>query len=605
MRKLFKKHKKNIILVLLIFLVSSVIADISMALEDKPDMVSYEEFQKDLVGGKIDTVYYTPSGEYMRYTLHNKKTLKMNVQERSEYEHKKDSEWRMTIYPAYEDFRIDVSKHGALLKLKSFEPSSLTIILNTVSLGVPLLFIFMLFNLIRQQTNIGSQKEEELLQTSNKKFSDVIGHDETIEDIKFIVKLMQDNKLGANVGASVPKGVLFSGDPGTGKTLLAKAIAGEAGVPFIYANASSFMELYVGVGAKRVREIFKVARKHKPCIIFIDEIDAIGQSRNMGFGNSEHRQTINALLQEMDGFKTEEGIFIIGATNMPDHLDKALTRAGRFDREIRINPPRDWKVRKQLFEHYLEAKPIGDDVNLELLSKQTAGFTGADIESVVNEASIICAMRDGQYIVANDIEEAIDKKVFKGNRTKKKEMNLDREIVAYHEAGHAVTSYLLGIDVARASIMGTTSGVGGAVFQQDSESQFLSDRDFLNKIKVCYGGRASESIKFGQVTTGASNDITQATNLIRCYVQRYGFDEEFGLLDVGVLEKYVDTDAILSKFSNLSKRLYSETVALLKDNYYLVEVLSEKLLDLETISGDSITEILNLAKENHKPIEEV
>lgn len=599
MKKLFKKHKKNIILVILILLVSSVIVDISMALEDKPKMVSYEKFEQDLKAGKVDTVYYTSTGEYMRYTYHNKETRKMSVQERSEYTHKKDSEWRMTIYPAYEDFRVDVSKYGALLKLKSFEPSSLTLILNFVSISIPLLMIGLLINLIYHQMHVGGTKENELLQTSNKKFSDVIGHDETIEDIRFIVKLMQDNKLGANVGATVPKGVLFSGDPGTGKTLLAKAIAGEAEVPFIYANASSFMEMYVGVGAKRIREIFKVARKHKPCIIFIDEIDAIGQSRGM-IGNSEHRQTINALLQEMDGFNTEEGIFIIGATNTPEQLDPALVRAGRFDREIYINPPKDWKVRKKLFEHYFESKPLSDDVSLETLSKQTAGFTGADIESVVNEASIICAMRSGDYIVSNDIEEAIDKKVFKGNRQKEKEMTRDREIVAYHEAGHAVVSYLFGIEVARASIIGTTSGVGGAVFQKDGESQFLTDTDFLNKIMVCYGGRASEQIKFGKVTTGASNDITQATHLIRNYVQRYGFDEEFGLLDVKVLEKYVDTDAILSKFSNLSKTLYNETVNLLEGNYNLVETLAQKLLDLETISGDSITEILDLEKEPSK-----
>ena len=283
---------------------------------------------------------------------------------------------------------------------------------------------------------------------------------------------------------------------------------------------------------------------------------------------------------------------------MPDELDKALLRAGRFDRKIMINPPKDWRVRKQLFEHYLKDKPVSSDVDLDVLSKQLSGFTGADIESVVNESALIAAMHNEEVITNAHIEEAIDKVVFKGNRSKEKEteVNTDKKIVAYHEAGHAVASYLLGIDIARASIISSTSGVGGAVFNQESDSQFLTNMDFRNKIKVLYGGRASEEIKFGTVTTGASNDITQATNLIQKYVQRYGFDDDFGLLDINVLERYMDTDKIMTKFSTMSKSLYSETMKLLQENYNLVEVLAQKLLEMETLTGDSIKEILEMNK---------
>lgn len=598
LKKLWKKHKGYIIALILFVIVGGSVAEQAIYDANEPKFVTYEKFEKDLENGKIDTIYYNAQEEYMRYTLLNDETKKLSVNERREYKGYKKEDWRMTIYPAYEDFRKEALETGTLMVVKSFEPNTLAVVISLLPMVLMIYFFVSMFSIMRKSMNLGEMKDNELLQKSSVKFSDVVGHDEVIEDVKFIVQMMKNPKLGEKTGARVPKGVLFSGEPGTGKTLLAKAIAGEASVPFIYMNASNFVEMYVGLGAKRVRELFKIARKNKPCIIFIDEIDAIGVSRGTRGGNSENNQTLNALLQEMDGFSTEEGIIVIGATNTPDRLDKALVRSGRFDRKIEIHAPKDWKVRKKIFEHYLKDKKVSSDVDLNTLSKQVAGFTGADIESIVNESALITAMHEEEIIKNSAIEEAIDKVVFKGNRSKEKEISADKRIVAYHEAGHAVTSYLLGIDIARASIIGTTSGVGGAVFQQESDSQFLTDVDFLNKIKVCYGGRASEGIKFKQVTTGASNDISQATNLIQKYVQRYGFDKEFGLLDVNMLEKYIDTDKVLSKFSKLSIRLYNETFELLSSNYYLVEVLADKLLQLETLSGDNIKEILDYAKEH-------
>ena len=559
------------------------------------ELVSYTEFVKDLDSGKIDTVYYSVSEEYMRYTLLNKETKKMTLEERLKYKDYELDSWKCTTFPAYEDFRKDLAEKGVNVVVRSFERNIVGSIIGLVPI---VFFIYLLVGvavMIKRQ-NGSSVSEGELIQTSSVKFEDVIGHDEVIDDVKFIVNLMKNPKLGESTGARIPRGVLFTGSAGTGKTLLAKAIAGEAGVPFIYMNASGFIEMYVGLGAKRVRDLFKVAKKHKPCIIFIDEIDAVGSKRGKN-SHSEDRQTLNALLQEMDGFSTEKSIIVIGATNTPESLDKALLRAGRFDRKIEINPPKDWKVRKQIFEHYLKDKPVGG-IDIDSVSRQLSGFTGADIESIVNEASLITAMNERKAITTAEIEEAIDKVVFQGNRRKENSENTDKRIVAYHEAGHAVLSYLLGIDIARASIIASTSGVGGAVFEQESDSCFMTDEDFRNRIMILYGGRASEKIKFNVVTTGASNDITKATNMMYRYIQRYGFDSDFGLLDIDVLEKYVDSDKTLKRFSALSKTLYNSAVGLLQENYDLVEALANRLLEVETMSGDSIKELLEITKED-------
>ena len=438
-------------------------------------------------------------------------------------------------------------------------------------------------------------KSEDLLQKSNVKFKDVIGHDEVIDDLKFIVSLLKDPSKGKILGAEVPRGILFSGDPGTGKTLLAKAIAGESEVPFIYMNASNFIELYVGTGAKRVRELFNMAKKNSPCVIFIDEIDAIGQQRGSARGSSENDQTINALLQEMDGFKDKGNIFVIAATNKPDSLDKALVRAGRFDRQIVIRPPKDWNVRKDLFDFYLKDCKVSDDVDTGNLAKQLVGFTGADISSVVNESKLIATMNDSVFIAMRDLEEAVDKIIFKGNRSKTEGYKKDKEIVAYHEAGHAVVTYLLHEPIARASIAGTTSGVGGVVFREEKNSQFQTNVDLENHLCIAYAGRCAERIKFDIVTTGASNDITQATNVILAYIEKYGFNTKFGMLDMEVLhnQSLIDNSYIVSLMSEMAVAYEKKTNDLLINNFKLVEILADKLLECETLSGDGILELFS------------
>ena len=464
----------------------------------------------------------------------------------------------------------------------------------------------------------GRVTEKDVIQTTDVTFDDIIGHDEIIDDIKFITELIKNPDKGKEVGVQIPKGILLDGPPGTGKTLLAKAIAHEAGVPFLNQNASGLIEMYVGLGAKRVRGLFKIARKKEPCVVFIDEIDAVGAKiarkkapcvvfideidavgakRGKDKNSSENDQTINALLQEMDGFNGREGIFIIAATNRADTLDEALVRSGRFDRKITVNPPRDWTVRRDLFEHYLGKFKCSEAIDIDTLAKQTPGFTGADIAMVCNEASIVAIMHNKEEIDTACIEEAIDKKVFNGNRSKTEAPEDDRNIVAYHEAGHAVMHYILGEPIARASIQATTSGVGGVVFGVDKGTMFTTRKMLRDMVLVGYAGRVSEEIKFGteNITTGARNDIEQATDIITSYIEKYGFDEDFGLLSIGVLadKHLIDSKYIVNRSSTISKELYIECKKLLSENYEKVELLAKALLKHETMSGADIKTLLD------------
>lgn len=558
----------------------------------KIEKVEYTEFLDDVENGKVDTVYYSASDEWMTYTLLNDDTKDMTQEEREEYTYKSEDKRRVQ-YPAYDTFRKDMLEHDVHLVLDRNNTTVVDMFSMMVSLAVPTIWIVIIMRMMKGQMK--GVEAKDIIQTSNVKFSDVIGQDEILDDVKFITELLKNRDLGEEIGAKVPKGILLSGEPGTGKTLIAKAIAGEAGVPFIYVNSSSLIEMFVGLGAKRVRETFKIARENAPCIVFFDEIDSIGIKRDTRGSNTENEQTINALLQEMDGFTGRDGVFIIAATNRADKLDSALTRAGRFDRQIVVNKPRDWKVRVKLFEFYLEQFSVASDIDVETLAKQVSGFTGADIAAICNEASIIAVMHKKPFIDMACLEEAIDKKVFKGNRAKEEHFKEDKKIVAYHEAGHAVIHYLLGEPMSRVSIIGTTSGVGGVVFGEDSDTQFLTKEYYENRVKICYAGRASEQIKFNSVTQGASSDITQATGILEEYVSRLGFEEEFGLLDMNVLaeRQIIDKSNAFELMQRKSKELYGETVDLLTKNYDLVEKLAKALLEYETLNGKEIEEVLS------------
>lgn len=589
-KKFLQKNKNWVYTVFVSFMAWLIVINFYTAqTAEEIEEVTYTEFLTMCEEGKVDTVHYSSTSEYMEITLFNEETKDMSRKDLDEYEYEVE-DMRKVLYPEYDEFRKDMLEMDVNLEIIS-DALWIDILSTLITFAIPIFWIAILWKMMNAQNK--GLDEKLILQTSNVKFSDVIGQDEILEDIQFIARLIKDPSISEDIGAKVPKGVLLTGAPGTGKTLIAKAIAGEAGVPFVSLSGSDFKELYVGMGAKRVRELFKIARKNSPCIVFIDEIDSVGAKRDSHKSNSEDDQTINALLKEMDGFTGREGIFILAATNHPDHLDSALVRAGRFDRQIAINPPRDWHVRQDLFNHYLKNYKISDDVDVENLAKTVSGFTGADIATICNEAGIIAMMHEKKFIDTACLEEAIDKKIFNGNRSKQESFKKDKEIVAYHESGHAVMTYILGDPISRASIIGTTSGVGGAVLGQDSESCFRTNEDMMNRVLIAYAGRASEEIKFKTLTTGASNDITQGTHLLKDYIFRHGFDETYGLLDLNVLIQLglIDSEDATKRLSEASKEAYKSAKAKMEANWMLVETLAQKLLEVETMSGNEIKEL--------------
>lgn len=593
-----KGGRRNLWITLMIvsvILLSITMLDTMMYDYNTPETVSTEEFMTSLKAGDIDTIYYDKASETMRYTLLNDETRNMTAKERESYVYEK-ADWRQTAYIGGENFRRDMLvKYRVNLKIQTFEPA-MSGIWSVISSFAIIVITFALVLMLVQNGTMNTKKFDSMQGQVNTTFKDVIGQDEVLKDLEFIVRMMKGEKLDT-LGATIPKGVLLSGPPGTGKTLIARAVAGEAGVPFFSANASEFIDMYVGVGPKTVRTLFKQARKHKPCVIFIDEIDAVASTRGAQGTTSEDNKTVNALLQEMDGFNKESGVFVIAATNNPDSLDPAIVRAGRFDRQVIVNPPRDWHIRRKLFDLYINDTPCNTD--LDNLAKQTVGFTGADINAVVNEAKLVAAMTDKSALDAECFETAIDKKLFKANRSSSDRHKRDVEIAAYHEAGHAVMNYLADMPIARASIIGSTSGVGGAVFQADKDSsQFSTKEEYEWQIKICYAGRASEAIKFGKITDGAGSDITQATKLIYTYCCKVGMSEEYGLLDIDVLKTVTPFAVPNDIMQKLSRDFMSETSKLIESNYDLVEAIAHELLDKETISGSDIINIIEKTKRN-------
>lgn len=367
-------------------------------------------------------------------------------------------------------------------------------------------------------------------------FDNVAGIDEEKEELQEIVEFLKNPKKFTDMGARIPKGVLLVGQPGTGKTLLAKAVAGEAGVPFFFISGSDFVEMFVGVGASRVRDLFEEAKKNAPSIIFIDEIDAVGRQRGAGLGggHDEREQTLNQMLVEMDGFTANEGVIVIAATNRPDVLDKALLRPGRFDRQIVVPAP-DVQAREQILEVHSQKKKFEADVDLKVIAKNTSGFSGADLENLLNEAALLAARKDKQAIGQREIEEAMAKVTMGPEKKNKVRTDKDRKLVAYHEAGHAVVSkYLPTQDpVHEISIIPRGMAGGYTMYRPTEDKSFISKTEMLENIVSLLGGRVSESLVLGDISTGASNDIERATSLAKAMVTKYGMSEKIGTITLG------------------------------------------------------------------------
>ena len=444
------------------------------------------------------------------------------------------------------------------------------------------------------------------------RFADVAGEDEAKENLQEIVNYLHDPKQYEEIGASMPKGILLVGPPGTGKTMLAKAVAGESNVPFFSISGSEFVEMFVGMGASKVRDLFKQAKEKAPCIVFIDEIDAIGQKRNSGNlgGNDEREQTLNQLLTEMDGFEGNTGVIILAATNRPDSLDPALTRPGRFDRRVPVELP-DLKGREEILKVHTKKVKIAPGVDFNTVARMASGASGAELANIVNEAALRAVRAGRKSVTQADLEESIE--VVIAGYQKKNSILTDKEkcIVAYHEIGHALVAakQTNSAPVQKITIIPRTSGALGYTMQVDEGNHYLMDKTELeNKIATLTGGRAAEEVVFGSITTGASNDIEQATKLARAMITRYGMSSDFDMVALEtVTNQYLGGDTSLAcsaqtqreidqKVVELVKAQHAKAVQILTDNRAKLDELAQYLYQKETITGDEFMEILNREK---------
>ena len=432
-------------------------------------------------------------------------------------------------------------------------------------------------------------------------FDNVAGLDEEKEDLQEVVDFLKDPQKYTKVGARIPKGVLLVGPPGTGKTLLAKAVAGEAGVPFFSISGSDFVEMFVGVGASGVRDLFEEGKKHAPCIIFIDEIDAVARQRGtgMGGGHDEREQTLNQLLVEMDGFGVNEGIIVMAATNRVDILDPAILRPGRFDRKVGVGRP-DVKGREEILKVHAHDKPLGDDVDLKQIAQTTAGFTGADLENLLNEAAIIAAKQNRGYVLQSDIKSAFTKVAIGAEKKSKLISDKEKKITAYHEAGHAILFHVLPDvgPVYTISIIPTGMGAAGYTMPlPENDEMFNTKQQMLEDITVLLGGRVAEEIIFGDVTTGASNDIKRATSTAHAMVTKYGMSDKVGLVVYGN-----DGDEVFIGRDLAHTRGYSEEVAKTIDGevHKIVEQCHERAKELILAHEDVLHKCAELLIEKEK-----
>lgn len=485
---------------------------------------------------------------------------------------------------------------------------------------LPLLLIAGLFLFIMRQIQVGGGKamsfgksRARLVENKQKvTFKDVAGVDEAKEELQEIVYFLKDPKKFTKLGGRIPKGVLLVGSPGTGKTLLARAVAGEAGVPFFTISGSDFVEMFVGVGASRVRDLFEQGKKNAPCLIFIDEIDAVGRHRGagMGGGHDEREQTLNQLLVEMDGFESTEGVILIAATNRPDVLDPALLRPGRFDRRVVVNKP-DLKGREQILGVHVRKTPVGPDVDVSKIARGTPGFSGADLENLVNEAALIAARSDKKYLQMEDFEKAKDKVMMGSERRSMVISDEDKKVTAYHEAGHTlVGKKLAGLDpIHKVTIIPRGMALGVTQTLPEKESLNLSKNKAINMIAFLFGGRAAEELVFKDITTGAGNDIERATAIARSMVCEWGMSEKLGPLAYEKREgpvflgmqygqtdrNYSDSKAqeIDAEVSEIIKGGYETALSILNQHRDALDRLALALLEYETIDGAEVEMLVN------------
>ena len=488
--------------------------------------------------------------------------------------------------------------NGNQIELIQHKPSLLTTLPSYILSLLPTFIMVALFVALFKMQGIGDKGEiyDETERKTKTRFADVAGLDEEKQEMVELVQFLKEPKKFIEMGAKIPKGVLLYGKPGTGKTLIAKAIAGEAGVPFISMSGSEFIEMFAGLGASRVRKLFDKARKMAPCIVFIDEIDAIGSRRTNGSGaESENNQTLNQLLVEMDGFKTEETIIVLAATNRPEMLDKALLRPGRFDRQITIPAP-DKKGRTEILKIHSKGKKLAEDIDLESIAEDTAGFTGAELANILNEAAIIATKCEHKVIEKDDIEEAV-KKVTVGLEKKERVISdKDKRLTAYHEAGHAIVSWYLPTQkkVKEISIIPRGMAGGYTMYKTDEDKSYISKTEMEEKLIALLGGRAAEKVALDDISTGASNDIEVATQIAKDMIVKYGMNDLIGPLSLKnengeyPLDMFGKDmgDRIGEEVKKLIDTAYSDAQTLLREHMDKLDAVAEELLRSEKINEE-------------------
>lgn len=598
-----KTIKKGLLPYLFILLIILGIFYLFNFLNHKTNILTYNEFMENLANGKVKEVMLVPRDRAQTYEVTGKL---------SDYA---ENESFYAVLPKSENVVkkiTDITEKQKIELVTKADPESSTwlVILADVlplALLVFLAFFFLNKQMAGNRSSMDFGKSKARLSDNKNKvtFKDVAGLKEEKEEVRELIDFLKNPKKFQKLGARIPKGVLLMGPPGTGKTLLARAVAGEANVPFYFISGSDFVELFVGVGASRVRDMFQQAKRNAPCLIFIDEIDAVGRQRGTGLGggHDEREQTLNQLLTEMDGFGENEGIIIIAATNRPDVLDPALLRPGRFDRQVTVSLP-DIKGREEILAVHAKNKKLAKDVTLTNLAKRTPGFSGADLENLLNEAALLAVRRDKDAITMHEVDEATDRVLMGPAKVSHKYSEKDRRLIAYHEAGHAVIGLKLAnaSDVQKVTIIPRGSA-GGYNMMVPSEEKLCSTKtDLLEQVTGLLGGRVAEEVVFKEITTGAENDFSKATKIVRAMVT------EYGMSDLGPMQlEQQEGAAFLGRDYNKTRN-FSETVAheideemrkiingcyvdakkIIKENRELLNLIAETLLEYETLTKEQI-----------------